>query len=146
MIIRHPAQAGVEAWAELRAQLWPELALAEHRRVASGLLAVADKPVFLAEASSGEVVAFAEASLRRDYVNGCETSPVAFLEGIFVTALNRRAAVARDLVAAVAAWARAQGCSELASDALLDNLNSHAFHEAIGFEETERVVCFRKWL
>lgn len=34
----------------------------------------------------------------------------------------------------------------MASDALLDNAGSHAFHEAVGFEETERVVYFRKSL
>ena len=146
MIIRRASNADVAAWAGLRAQLWPDQTLAEHRREALDLLAAADKPVFVAEASTGEIAGFAEASLRRDNVNGCETSPVAFLEGIFVAPGHRRAAVGRDLVAAVEAWGRAQGCRELASDALLDNLASHAFHGGVGFEETERVVCFRKRL
>jgi aminoglycoside 6'-N-acetyltransferase I len=146
MIIHRASNADVAAWAELRAQLWPDQTLAEHRREAADLLAAADKPVFVAEASTGEIAGFAEASLRRDNVNGCETSPVAFLEGIFVAPGHRRAAVGRDLVAAVEAWGRAQGCRELASDALLDNLASHAFHGGVGFEETERVVCFRKRL
>jgi aminoglycoside 6'-N-acetyltransferase I len=146
MIIRHPSRADVEAWAAMRAQLWPDLALEEHRREAVELLSAVDEPVFVAELDAGEIVAFAEASLRHDYVNGCETSPVGFLEGIFVARDHRRAAIARDLVAAVSAWALSKGCRELASDALLDNLDSHAFHGAIGFEETERVVCFRKRL
>ena len=37
---------------------------------------------FVALLSGREPVGFAEASLRHDYVNGCETSRVAFLEGI----------------------------------------------------------------
>ncbi len=49
-------------------------------------------------------------------------------------------------MAAVAAWAKERGLTELASDALLDNSVSHAAHKAIGFEETERVVYFRKRL
>jgi aminoglycoside 6'-N-acetyltransferase I len=53
---------------------------------------------------------------------------------------------ARALCAAIAAWGRDQGCTELASDALEDNVQSHAFHRAIGFEETERVVYFRMLL
>nr|WP_241823604.1 GNAT family N-acetyltransferase [Sphingomonas sp. Sph1(2015)] len=47
------------------------------------------------------------------------------------------------LVAAVADWGRAQGCSEFASDAELENVDSHAMHRALGFVETERVVYFR---
>jgi aminoglycoside 6'-N-acetyltransferase I len=87
---------------------------------------------------------FAEASLRRDYVNGCVTSPVVFLEGIYVEPRARRQGAARALVDAVEAWARQIGCSELASDALLENDDSHSMHRGLGFEETERVVYFRK--
>jgi len=47
---------------------------------------------------------------------------------------------------ASAQWARERGCSELASDALLDNAASRAMHRALGFEETERAVFFRKSL
>jgi aminoglycoside 6'-N-acetyltransferase I len=47
-------------------------------------------------------------------------------------------------VAAAGQWGRERGCSELASDALLDNEASHRFHHAAGFAETERVVYFRK--
>ncbi len=58
----------------------------------------------------------------------------------------RRQGVARSLCKAVAAWGRAAGCREFGSDALLDNVEGHAFHIASGFEETERVVYFRKSL
>lgn len=91
-------------------------------------------------------VGFAEASIRSDYVNGAATSPVAFLEGIFVEAHARQTGIARCLVEAVATWALDQGLSELASDADLSNTTSHAVHEAIGFEERERVVFFRMTL
>lgn len=91
-----------------------------------------------------EVVGFAEASIRHDYVNGCDTSPVAFLEGIHVRPDHRHAGVARMLCRAVEEWSRSAGCTELASDADLQNEHGHAFHAAIGFEETERVVFFRK--
>jgi aminoglycoside 6'-N-acetyltransferase I len=70
--------------------------------------------------------------------------PVAFLEGIYVRPTDRRKGVTRSLVDAIEAWGREHGCAELASDALLDNTQSHGFHAAAGFEETERVVFFRK--
>ena len=91
-------------------------------------------------------VGFAEAALRSDHVNGTSSSPVAFLEGIYVRPAARRQGVAAELVAAVSRWAREAGCNELASDALLDNEISHSVHRALGFEETERVVYFRKRL
>lgn len=92
------------------------------------------------------IAGFAEAALRRDYVNGCDSSPVAFVEGLYVRPEHRKADIARRLCAAVADWGRTQGCTELASDAEIHNLESHAFHQAIGFEETERVVYFRMTL
>lgn len=85
----------------------------------------------------------AEVALRFDYVNGTTTSPVAFLEGIYVTPLHRRSGVARELLFSVRAWARTRGCTELSSDTALDNCVSQAAHVALGFEETERVVFYR---
>ena len=87
-----------------------------------------------------------EASRRVDYVNGTSSSPVAFLEGLYVVPASRRQGVARTLVQSVVRWALAEGCSELASDSLLDNPAAHATHRALGFEETERVVYFRRGL
>jgi aminoglycoside 6'-N-acetyltransferase I len=77
-------------------------------------------------------------------VNGCDTSPVAFLEGIYVRPNWRRRGIARRLCEAVEDWAGAMGCLELASDALLENNASHQMHTELGFEETERVVFYRK--
>jgi len=101
---------------------------------------------FLACEPSGNPIGLIEAALRTDYVNGTNTSPVAFLEGIFVVPENRRKGVARSLVAAAEQWASSLGCLEFASDALLENKQSHAMHRALGFQETERVVFFRKML
>lgn len=79
-------------------------------------------------------------------MNGTSSSPVAFLEGIFVKPHCRRRGIARALVDAVAQWARAQGITELASDTPLDNAVSRAVHGRLGFNETERVIFFRRVL
>ena len=89
---------------------------------------------------------FAEVSLRTDYVNVTSTSPVAFLEGLYVTPQARRMGVAAALVNRACEWGRARGCSEIASDTSLDNQASQLVHRALGFEETERVVYYRKAL
>lgn len=136
------------AWAELRFALWPWDGVGAHAEEAEELY-LSDNPdrtAFVAIRDTGEVIGFAEATLRRDYVEGCNTSPVVFLEGIFINAEHRQSGIARALSDAVADWGRSKGCTEYASNALLDNVDSHAFHAAIGFEETERVVFFRKEL
>jgi len=91
-------------------------------------------------------VGFVEASLRTDSVVGTTSSPVAFLEGIYVVPEFRGKGIGRELLAVVSTWAAGTGCRELASDALLESQESRAFHRALGFEETERVVFFRKAL
>lgn len=147
MLIRAAAPRDAEDWAALRVELWPDDPISDHRaEVAEALASEADLAVFVAEASDGRLAGFVEAALRHDYVNGCETSPVAFVEGLYVRPEFRKAQIGRALCDAVADWGRRRGCSELASDALSDNLESHAFHQAVGFEETERVVYFRKAL
>jgi aminoglycoside 6'-N-acetyltransferase I len=131
-------------WLDLRQALWPGLA-AEHLAEMQSFLDCPDKYAqFLAYGPDGQPAGFVEAALRTDYVNGTDGSPVAFIEGIHVAPQHRRQGIGRSLVDIVVAWGRARGCSELASDALLENEASHAMHRALGFEETERVVFFQK--
>lgn len=134
-------------WLALRTALWPHAAEAEHRAEMAGFLAEASRYLQLvAYDDSGRPVGFVEASLRTDPVNGTASTPVAFLEGIYVTPSHRRTGVARRLLDAVIAWARTKGCGELASDVALDNALGHLAHRALGFEETERVVFYRRAL
>jgi aminoglycoside 6'-N-acetyltransferase I len=133
-------------WSECRAKLWPEASATLHHDEVDRLLQARTPFTAWLALATDDVAGFAEARLRNDPVNGCETSPVAFLEGLWVAPPYRRQGIASQLIAAAENWARGLGCSELASDALLDNAPSHAVHVAAGFEETERVVCFRKRL
>jgi len=133
-------------WVRLRQALWP---VVEAERQRSDCEAMLDRTgnacAFIARAD-GLAIGFAEATLRQDPVNGCDTSPVAFLEGIYVSPEWRRRGVARALCEAVERWAVATGCQEFASDTWLHNVLGQRMHEALGFEETERVVYYRKRL
>lgn len=104
-----------------------------------------DRAIFIAECD-GNAAGFAELAIRNDYVNGCDFSPTAFLEGIFVDEKYRQLGVARALVNEGEKWAKSQNCAELASDRELDNELSEKFHLGCGFEETERTVSYRKLL
>ena len=74
------------------------------------------------------------------------TDRVAYLEGWYVVPAARRQGVGAALVRAAEDWARSQGCTEFASDALIDNAVSAAAHRALGFQETVQIRCFRKLL
>ena len=100
--------------------------------------------VFVAEAD-GALVGFAEASAR-PYADGCETTPVAYLEAWYVEATQRGNGVGAKLVAAIEDWGRAKGFKEIASDADINNHRSQKAHAALGFAEAGRNVCFAKKL
>jgi aminoglycoside 6'-N-acetyltransferase I len=135
-----------DAWVKMRCELWPEYPEVDLRGGAGAMLLLPAKNDIRIASVDGKPIGFAETSLRSDYVNGCETSPVAFLEGIYVAPDQRRKGVARALIGEAEAWAKKIGCKEFASDALLANSDSHKMHTALGFSETERVVYFRKSL
>ena len=89
-------------------------------------------------------VGFAQCALRTDYVEGTESSPVGYLEGVFVKEEHRRNGYAKELLHACEKWAKEMGCSEFASDCELNNVDSFRFHIANGFDEANRIISFRK--
>lgn len=134
-------------WLDLRLALWADATAEDHRGYMAISLAQPERFLQLMMYDGNRApVGFIEASIRTDYVNGTESSPVGFVEGVFVVPAWRRRGVARQLYAAIADWARARGCRELASDALIDNEASQRAHLALGFRETERVVYFTREL
>lgn len=80
----------------------------------------------------------------RNYAEGCESSPVPYVESWWVDREYRRRGVGRALMDAAESWARGRGHVEIASDATLDNRRSHKAHRALGYDEVERIVVFRK--
>jgi aminoglycoside 6'-N-acetyltransferase I len=93
----------------------------------------------------GEIAGFAEVAIRK-YANGCDTRPVAFLEGIWVKPELRRRGIGASLIGHAETFLASRGFRELGSDTYIDNRASQDAHRAWGFSETERVVYFRKIL
>jgi aminoglycoside 6'-N-acetyltransferase I len=134
-------------WLEMREALWPDAKADEHRGYMAICLAQPERFLqLMVYDEKRQALGFIEGSIRSDYVNGTESSPVGFVEGVYVVPAMRRQGVARQLFDAIADWARARGCRELASDALLENETSQHAHKAMGFRETDRVVYFTKRL
>lgn len=130
-------------WLRMRMALWPECLPAESANEISTMLAGGRETAFIALDETGKAVGFVEVSTR-DYVDGGTTSPVGFIEGIYVDPHHRNAGVGSMLVHAAEAWSRERGCTELGSDTHIDNSDSIAFHRAAGFREVERQVVFLK--
>lgn len=124
----------------LRQSLWPheDQELLAHET--GPTLARSDYAVFGAE-GDGTLIGFIEVG-RRDVAESASSSPVGYVEGIWVEPEWRRRGVARALFEAATTWAREQGFRELGSDAELGNTLSHHVHQRIGFTETERLVTF----
>ena len=144
-MIRKAEYGDLKELAELGVLLWPHHTAAELAEEFSRTMAKQDAAFFLAFAD-GAAVGFAQCQLRRDYVEGTESTPVGYLEGIFVAEEARRSGYARRLLAACEAWAGALGCREFASDCELYNVQSLRFHLSLGFEEANRIICFTKKL
>jgi aminoglycoside 6'-N-acetyltransferase I len=132
-------------WLRMRLNLWGGAA-EEHTRDIDAYFATPQGGItFVAESTGEGLCGFIEVSLR-DYAEGCQASPVAYIEGWYVDEHCRRRTLGTRLVQAAEAWARHQGLKEIASDTQLDNIVSIQAHKMLGYEEVERIVCFRKAL
>ena len=103
-----------------------------------------DEAVCFIKYEGEKLIGFAQCQLRHDYVEGTESSPAGYLEGILVSEGYRKKGYASELLSECEKWAKEKGCSEFASDCELDNTDSLRFHMALGFEEANRIICFRK--
>lgn len=131
-------------WLRMRAGLWPE-SREKHEPEIDEFFSSAmhASNVLVAERGDGRLGGFLEVGTR-SYADGCSSSPVAYLEGWWVDPDLRRTGVGRRLVSAAEAWARSRGLIEIASDALIENAQGQAAHAALGYQEMERHVCYRK--
>jgi aminoglycoside 6'-N-acetyltransferase I len=144
-IIRRVNADDAVAWLRMREALWPDETGSHAREVQDFLAGRLNMPlaVLVAVDGAGTLLGFVELSIRA-YAEDCVTDRVAYLEGWYVVPEARRRGVGAALVRAAEDWGRAQGCTEFASDALLDNDVSAAAHHALGFEETVQIRCFKK--
>jgi aminoglycoside 6'-N-acetyltransferase I len=133
----------------MRYALWPaERGERGHERDVDTFLAGRSETihaVLVADAHGAGAIGFLELRIR-NCAEGSDARAVPYVEGLYVEAEHRRRRIAARLVAAAERWARAAGYAELASDTPVDNAASIAAHRALGFEITDRIVCFLKRL
>ncbi len=133
------------ALAKLALLLWPNHTFEELHADIESLLSNPNAAFFL-YFDQDLPAGFAQCQLRHDYVEGTESSPVSYLEGVFVLESHRKRGIAAQLLTQCERWAVENGCAEFASDCELDNTESYVFHHKCGFQEVNRVICFNKKL
>ncbi|MBP7321149.1 MAG: GNAT family N-acetyltransferase [Lachnospiraceae bacterium] len=141
--IRRATKQDVETIAKLAIQMWESHSLEEMAQDFSEEIHQGSSAIFLVFIDE-IAVGFAQCGLRHDYVEGTESSPVGYLEGILVEEAYRKKGLAGELLRVCEQWAREQGCTEFASDCELVNEDSLKFHLKMGFKEANRIICFTK--
>lgn len=152
MFIRPVQPSDADEWLRMRMALWPDSTPDKEARQIAHFLAVPARPVlptlhaaFVYPRPETGLCGLVEVSIR-PYADGCETTNVGYLEAWYVDPDVRGQGIGRALVTAAEAWARRQGCHEMASDADLTNHVSQAAHQRLGYVEVGRVVQFCKVL
>ena len=141
--IRRATKQDVETIAKLAIQMWESHSLEEMAQDFSEEIHQGSSAIFLVFIDE-IAVGFAQCGLRHDYVEGTESSPVGYLEGILVEEAYQKKGLAGELLRVCEQWAREQGCTEFASDCELVNEDSLKFHLKMGFKEANRIICFTK--
>jgi aminoglycoside 6'-N-acetyltransferase I len=149
--IRDARRGDEDRLAELRALLWPDGTVEQHRRevqklIQSGMNGTLPAAVLVAIDGNEGLAGFIEVGLR-SHADGCDIAQaVGFVEGWFVREEFRGRGIGKQLMKAAEDWSRAHNCREIASDALVDNAESRDAHSALGFEIVDLCVHFRKQL
>lgn len=142
--IRKVTSAEKDAWLQMRKGVWPEATDDSLLYDMDEILASEIDAVFMAFVD-GVAAGMIETSTR-EYAEGCESSPVGYIEAWFVEGEFRKTGVAGELVQAAENWAREKGCVEMGSDTWLENESSIRAHEKLGYKEVDRLVHFVKQL
>jgi len=138
-------RADVPVWRAMREDLYSGVDEAFNEFEVSLILASKDRECLLVRDPKEEPVGFVEVSLR-NVVDGCLGGPVGYIEGIYLVPSWRGLGLGPAMIDAVAEWFRAQGCRDMATDAEMENADAQQFWSDLGFEETWRIVQYRKSL
>jgi aminoglycoside 6'-N-acetyltransferase I len=147
--VRRAQRSDNDELAKMRALLWPEASIEEHGRELESVLrfrmyGTLPLAILVSHDQDGALTGFIEVGLR-SHADGCNAAhPVGFIEGWFVQEAFRKQGIGRALMRSAEAWARNQGCREIASDTWIDDEISLRSHQALGFEVVDRCNHFRK--
>ncbi|MBD3318657.1 GNAT family N-acetyltransferase [Candidatus Woesearchaeota archaeon] len=144
MIIQKIQNEDFSDWLEMGLMLWPKHSKAELKKEFEEILKSKKEETFLCKDEDGSYIGFINVSLRFEYIPGATSSPVGYVEGIFIKEQYRKKGIAKKLIDAGEEWVKSKGCKEMGSDTELHNKTSQAFHKKLGFKEDDILVHFIK--
>lgn len=124
MEIRRARKADLDGIMKMARKLWPGVKELDLNR---------PKFTYYVADDGKALIGFIMLAVRKDYVEGSSTSPVGYIEGIYVENGSRKKNIGRQLVNAAEEWCAKKGLIELGSDVEFENKTSQRFHERIGF-------------
>ena len=131
-------------WLEMALALWSYETTDDMDSLFRNLYYSESDEMLIARSGEGIAVGFANISIRREYVEGSNSSPVGYIEGIYVKPEFRKQGIARKFIKLAEEWSREHGCKELGSDTEIENTESQNFHRSIGFGKPSHIVHFIK--
>uniref|UniRef100_UPI004057518A GNAT family N-acetyltransferase n=1 Tax=Acetatifactor sp. TaxID=1872090 RepID=UPI004057518A len=94
----------VQIIAELAIQMWEDNTVEDLKQEFAEILD-GDRAVLYLHILVGQPAGFAQCQLRRDYVEGTDSSPVGYLEGIYIKPKYRKQGYAKELLRECEKWA-----------------------------------------
>ena len=144
ILIREATINDSDEIANLAKEIWKNNSISELKKEFTESMASVKACIYVFEDKDKRIKGFAQCNLRYDYVEGTKSSPVGFLEGIFITEEYRGKGIGKVLLSAAQSWAKENGCIEFACDCGINNSTSYNFHIHNGFKEVNRIICFSK--
>ncbi|THU40354.1 GNAT family N-acetyltransferase [Niastella caeni] len=141
MTVELISTSNIKALAQLMLELWPDSSFDEELESCIIILNNDNDVCYLIK-DKETYIAFIHLTVRLDYVEGANSSPVAYIEGLYVKENWRHLGIGKKMINLGTEWGRQKGCRQLASDTELNNVTSIEFHKRMGFFEANRIVCF----
>lgn len=138
MNVREYKESDFQRWKEMRMELWPETEEVNHeeemKMISSGQTFDSELgwSIYVVE-DNQQLIGFIESSLR-EKMEGCESTPVGYIEGWYVDQNYRKMGIGKLLTNAAEDWARSKRCSFMASDVEPDNDLSLLAHQHLGYQ------------
>jgi aminoglycoside 6'-N-acetyltransferase I len=129
-------------WLEMALALWHYESKEDMESLFHTLFVSDTDEMLIARTDERIAVGFANISIRKEYVEGSSSSPVGYIEGIYVKPEFRKQGVAKKFIELAEDWSRQRGCKELSSDTEVENIESQNFHLNVGFGKPSHIVHF----
>ncbi len=129
-------------WKEMREDVYSTLEDEFHEKEMQKIYVSDDWFCYFLEDENDQITGFVELS-SRNIVDGCLSSPVAYLEGLYLKKKYRGRGLGRETIKTIKSWCKNKGFTELGMDTELTNVKAQKFFKATGLQETYRIVQFR---